>query len=117
MIDREARATALMNKMISILPIRVRMDAETLRAMKIEAPGLEITETMEITELHYSGEAGGIMGRLDFGTRSNPAGKPSHALIVSITHLKFSRSLPFWREVDRYQKRRIKRLRIEESMS
>ena len=117
MIDREARALTLLDQMIAALPIRVTMDAETLRSMKRKCPGLELTGAMAITALHYSGEAGGIMARLDFGTQSNPAEETGHALIVSITHLKCSRSQPFWREIDRYQKRRIKRLRIEEFMS
>lgn len=114
MIDREARALTLLDQMIAALPIRVTMDAEALRSMKRKCPGLELTGAMAITALQYSG---GIMARLDFGTQSNFAEETGHALIVSITHLKFSRSQPFWREIDRYQKRRIKRLRIEEFMS
>lgn len=116
MIDNEEKARALMDQMTAALPFRVRLTAENLRSMKREWPDLETVGAVEVKELIYTGDMGGIMCLLEFGAERDSGGKPDEVQIVSITHLKFSRSQPFWREVDKYQKRRIKRLRLQDGL-
>jgi hypothetical protein len=67
---------------------------------------MEIPSRCRVTDVHYSGDAGGIVCRLDLGDR-----QPEHrALFASLTHLVFVGG-PLAREISAYIKHRIKRLR------
>jgi hypothetical protein len=52
------------------------------------------------------GDEGGISCRLDLGGDEDQS-----PLIVSITHLTFNRRCPLFRQIDSYQKHRVKKLR------
>lgn len=60
----------------------------------------------QITGIHYVGDEGGIVCRLDFGHADG-----EKVFFVSITHLTFDRRLPLAREIAAYQKHRLKRIR------
>ena len=61
--------------------------------------------TATVTLLHYMGDEGGILCKLDLGPDME------NAAYVSITHLRFDPRLPLAREINAYQKHRVKRLR------
>ena len=71
-----------------------------------QAPGLELSPRRQITGIHYAGDEGGIVCKLDFGTEDTDP-----VSFVSITHLTFDRRLPLAREIAAYRKHRVKRLR------
>ena len=56
--------------------------------------------------MHYVGDEGGIVCRLDFGHEDT-----EKVFFASITHLTFDRRMPLAREIAAYQKHRIKRIR------
>ena len=56
-------------------------------------------------DLHYMGDEGGIVCKLDLGASAQ------NQAFVSITHLRFDPSLPLGRKITAYQKHRVKRLR------
>jgi hypothetical protein len=56
--------------------------------------------------IRYAGDEGGILCTLDFGDQAS-----QRVFIVSITHVTFGRRDPLTRDIGRYKKRRIKRLR------
>jgi hypothetical protein len=58
-----------------------------------------------IAALHYMGDEGGIVCRLDLGADMQ------NEAFVSITHLRFDPRLPLARKITAYQKHRVKRLR------
>ena len=64
-----------------------------------------IPAAAQITLLHYMGDEGGILCKLDLGPDVD------EAAFVSITHLRFDPRLPLAREITVYQKHRVKRLR------
>ena len=64
----------------------------------------------QITWIHYAGDEGGILCKLDFGQEDT-----DQAFFVSITHLTFDRRLPLAREIAAYQKHRVKRIRRSSS--
>ncbi|MCF6200489.1 MAG: hypothetical protein L3J67_14095 [Hyphomicrobiaceae bacterium] len=66
---------------------------------------------MVIHDLYYLHDEGGIMCWIVSVADSKKEGKPENNHLVSITHLKIPRSHQLWREINKYQKRRIKRLR------
>jgi hypothetical protein len=59
-----------------------------------------------VIDVLYLGDEGGVACCLDIGGPETTA-----AHIVSITHLIFDRRSPLFREIDAYQRRRIKKLK------
>ena len=70
-----------------------------------QAPGLDLSSRCQITAIHYAGDEGGIVCKLDFGTED-----AEKVFFASLTHLTFDRRLPPAREIAAYQKHRVKRL-------
>ena len=62
-----------------------------------------------ITSVLYTGDMGGILCGLDIGGAET---KTPH--VVSITHLAFDRRVPLSREIDAYQRHRIKKLKQQQ---
>ena len=106
MIDNAVKTEALLAKMRDALPIKASATSELFKMMQKQLPELVFSRECHITEIRYMGDEGGIMCHLNF---ESPAGKDEH--IVSITHLFFDRKFPMSREIQLYQKHRIKRLK------
>jgi hypothetical protein len=62
-----------------------------------------------VTSISYMGEEGGIVCWLDIG---GPDTKTP--FIVSITHLRFDRRCPLFRQIDAYQRHRVKKLKQQD---
>ncbi len=106
MIDDFRTIEALMERMRAALPMRARIGRDALRTLRRETPEAPLSHHCDVTEVRYAGDEGGILCTLDF---DDPASKTVY--IVSITHVTFERRSPLWRDIERYKKRRIKRLR------
>jgi hypothetical protein len=69
-------------------------------------PDVAIPKKCNVTDVFCSGDIGGILCGVDIGgTEANAA----H--VVSITHLTFDRRVPLSREIETYQRHRIKKLK------
>ena len=106
MIDNPLQADLLMAKLKAALPLPARAAPLMLAQLQEQAPGLDLSPQCQITGIHYAGDEGGIVCKLDFGTEDTDP-----VFFVSITHLSFDRRLPLAREIAAYQKHRVKRLR------
>ncbi len=106
MIDDIEKAEALMQGMRSALPMRAGVGTDVFQALRQKSSEATISHQCDVIDVRYAGDEGGILCDLDFGVHES---KTVH--IVSITHLAFDRRNPLWREIERYKKRRIKRLR------
>jgi hypothetical protein len=73
---------------------------------------MPIPERCQVIDVIYTGDEGGIICCLDIG---GPHTKNAH--LVSITHLGFSRNTPLSREIDVYQRHRIKKLKQQYARS
>ena len=73
--------------------------------LKEQAAGIDLPPSCQITGIHYAGDEGGIVCKLDFGNELE-----QKVLFASITHLAFDRRLPLAREIAGYQKHRLKRV-------
>src|SRR3954463_12752896 len=62
-----------------------------LARLQEQVPDLALPPRCQITWIHYAGDEGGIVCKLDFGTEDDRA-----VFVVSITYLTFDRRLP-WR--------------------
>jgi len=105
-IDNPLQADLLMAKLKAALPLPARAAPLMLAQLHEQAPDLDLSPRCQITGIHYAGDEGGIVCKLDFGTEDTDP-----VFSVSITYLTFDRRLPLAREIAAYQKHRVKRLR------
>ncbi len=64
-----------------------------------------------VVDIHYAGEEGGIVCKLNLR-----GSETKQAFYVSITHLIFERRMPLFRQIDAYQRHRIKKVKREGSL-
>ena len=106
MIDDPRTIELIMERIRAALPMRAHLGRDGLRTLRREAPEAALPHQGIVTEVRYAGDEGGILCTLDFGDHPTKT-----VYIVSITHVTFERRNPLWRDIERYKKRRIKRLR------
>ncbi len=106
MIDNPDKTETLLASLEANLPIWARPTQRLAAQLRRHCPGMVVPETFAVVKLFYSGDDGGILCTLDFG---DPATK--NVPVVSITHLTFDPTAPLAREIDAYQRHRIKKLR------
>ena len=109
MIDNPAQVERLFAKLQAALPVPARTTPELLINLQAQAAAIEITSTCMIIAIHYAGDEGGIVCKLDIGEEADKA------IYTSITHLRFDSRLPLARDIAAYQKHRVKRLRRQPS--
>ncbi|MEZ5786814.1 MAG: hypothetical protein R3D62_10215 [Xanthobacteraceae bacterium] len=105
MIDELRQVNRLLVKLEENLPIVASLTPQAAEILKGEASGADFSQRCQVTAVHYLGDEGGIVCRLDQGE----GGRPS--IVTSITHLTFDRKQPCAREIAAYQKNRIARQR------
>ena len=105
MIDHPVTAMELLEQLASALPLPARLTPELRATLSNQNVGAPVPPDCTITGLHYAGDEGGIVCKLDLG-----ANLASQAF-ASITHLRFDPRLPLSRKITGYQKHRVKRLR------
>ena len=106
MIDNPAQVEHLIAKLRAALPLSATVSPAMLAQLQEQVPDLALPPRCQITWIHYAGDEGGIVCKLDFGNADDRA-----VFVVSITYLTFDRRLPLAREIAAYQKHRVKRLR------
>jgi len=106
MIDDLDTVEPLMERMRGAVPMRAHVGRDVLQTLRREAPEASFSHQCNVTEVRYAGDEGGILCTLDFDDHASKG-----VYIVSITHVKFERRNPLWRDIEGYKKRRIKRLR------
>lgn len=105
MIDHPETVERLLLKLNAALPIPARVTPELQAMLQEQNGGAQIPANCVVTSIHYMGDEGGIVCRLDLGP------DVEKAAFTSITHLRFDARLPLAREITAYQKHRVKRLR------
>jgi hypothetical protein len=94
------------------LPIDAGLTKELQRLRTTKSPEIQIQARCQVIDVLNLGDEGGIACCLDIGGLETTA-----AHIVSITHLVFERRSPLFREIDAYQRRRIKKLKQQQGHS
>ena len=104
MIDNPVTALDLLEELERALPLPARLTPELRAKLSEQNADAAIPSDCTVTGLHYLGDEGGIICKLDLGaTMKNQA-------FVSITHLRFDPRRPLSRKITAYQKHRVKRL-------
>ena len=105
MIDNPITATELLEQIEQALPLPARLTPELRTSLSDQNAAAPVPADCTITGLHYMGDEGGIVCKLDLGPSVR------NQAFVSITHLRFDPRLPLSRKITAYQKHRVKRLR------
>ena len=105
MIDNQISAMELLTQIEKALPMPARLTPELRASLTNQNPATLVPADCNITGLHYMGDEGGIVCKLDLGA------SVKNQAFVSITHLRFDPRMPLGRKINAYQKHRVKRLR------
>jgi len=106
MIDQHEKIDLLIARLKESLPIQANIASPLAKLLAEMSPDTPIPAKCNVTSVFYTGDMGGIICGLDIG---GPDTKNPH--LVSITHLTFHRHVPLSREIEAYQRHRIKKLR------
>lgn len=104
-IDNPAQAARLLEKLGPALPLPAHVVPELATMLRAQALNVDLPTECLVIAVRDGGDEAGIVCKLAFG-----AGM-AKAVYASITHLRFDPRLPVVKDIAKYQKRRIKRLR------
>jgi hypothetical protein len=106
MIDNPEKTQKLIAEMDANLPVPARLSQSLKGMIRRQVAPITPPEQCQVVEVLYMGDEGGISCRLDLD------GQDAHdPIIVSITHLNFDKRCPLYRQIDGYQKHRVKKLK------
>ena len=106
MIDNAPRVFQLLSNLRLSLPMAAKLTPELAGTLGDQLGGLDVPAACELTRVHYAGDEGGVMCKLELGCETG-----GRVFFASITHLRFEGRSPLAREIAAYQKHRNKRLR------
>lgn len=106
MIDNLDNTDRLTLEIEASLPLETRLSPNVKRTIAKQSPDSTIPDRCKVTKIFYMGDEGGICCRLDIGGPDTET-----PFIVSITHLIFDRRCPVFRQIEAYQRHRVKKLK------
>ncbi len=106
MIDDPDKTARLMAEMEAALPLETKLSQDVKSTIVKQSPDIAIPDRCRVTRIFYMGDEGGIVCGLDIG---GPDTKTP--FIVSITHLVFDWQSSVFRQIEAYQRHRIKKLK------
>ena len=104
MIDDPSQVTALMQKMKAHLPIPAQATNALVRSLRASAVKIASKQRMQIENVMYLDDEGGI------GCALKVPGQVDTAVVVSLTHLRLPSTHPLAPDVRAYQIARTKKL-------
>ncbi len=104
MIDNPKKVTALMQQLKMHLPIPTKATNALIRNLRNNSINISPYAHIEITDVMYMGDEGGICCALKITDQEEVA------VVASLTHLRFPKTNPLSQQVLAYQKLRIKKL-------
>lgn len=110
MLDDFAKTERLMAEFETALPVEARLSSILKQTMIMESSDVVLPDSCCIVGLYYMGDEGGILCRFEIGEE-----EPRKSCYASITHLVFDRRHPLFRQIEAYQRHRVKKLKQQES--
>jgi hypothetical protein len=108
MLDKPEKTRELMDILDAALPFEVALLPEMIEHLARQQRPVAIKPIETVSRISYLGDMGGIACHIQ------PEDAES-ALVVSLTHVRVRRTLPFAAAVLDYQKHRAKKLRRQQS--
>jgi hypothetical protein len=109
MLDKPLKTYELVDILDAAVPFEVSVTPDLIGHLARQQEPLIIKPIETVSKITYSGDAGGIMCHIQPGDAGN-------AVVISLTHLRVHRKLPFAAAVHDYQKHRVKKLRKQTGM-
>lgn len=106
MIDDPEKTARFISRLKERLPIDAAIAKDLQRSLAEKSPEIPIPAKCQVVDVLHLGDEGGVACCLDIGGSDTAA-----VHIVSITHLLFDRRSPLFRDIDAYQRHRIKKLK------
>ena len=104
MIDDYQETMELLAKMRSSLPIPAYPSKELAALLREQKLKIKTSQRLEIVNMHYLGDEGGIACALELPSRAK------EVYVVSLTHLRIMPPHPLAKDIRRYQLHRIRNL-------
>ena len=110
MLDKPEKTRRLVAALKAALPFEVALTPDLIAHLARQQKPAVVKSTETVSDISYAGDEGGIVCHI------RPAGADS-MLVVSLTHVRVARTLPFAAAVIDYQKHRVKKLRKQQGQS
>lgn len=111
-IDNFNEAQALTAQLEKTLPFQVRPGKEFLKMMRDRGETVSDKTDIKVSSVVYTGDMGGINCTLE----SSSEGTLKEVFVVSITHLVIDPQHPLAKEVNAYQQKRIRGLKLQDQV-
>jgi hypothetical protein len=103
MLDKWEKTRELIALLKAAAPFEAELTPPLIAQLHAGTPPFDLEPLQTVRDVSYAGDEGGILCHIQ---PKNSA----RALVVSLTHLRVRRSLPFAAAVVDYQKHRVKKL-------
>ncbi len=104
MLDKWEKTRDLIAQLKASAPFEVELTPPLMAQLRASTPPFDLKPRQIVTGVSYSGDEGGILCHIE-------PEDGARVLVVSLTHLRLRRSLPFAAAVFDYQKHRTKKLK------
>jgi hypothetical protein len=104
MLDKPEKTRQLLTALKAALPFEVELTPSLIALLRAQHVAVAVNPRQIVSEISYAGDEGGIVCHIVPEEGRN-------AIIVSLTHVRMHRSLPFAAAVLDYQKHRVKKLK------
>ena len=110
MLDKPEQTARLIATLKAAVPFAVMPTPETIADLAREQNPVLVKPTESVIDVSYLGNEGGIICHIHHGDSNS-------MILVSLTHVRVPRTLPFAAAVIDYQKHRVKKLRKQQRRS
>ena len=104
MLDKPEKTRELVAALKAASPFEIELTPEVLAHLRAQKIAYADEPRQIVSQVSYAGDEGGILCHVQ------PKGT-ENVIILSLTHVRVHRSLPFAAEVLDYQKHRVKKLK------
>ncbi len=104
MLDKWEETRDLIASLKAAAPFEVELTPPIVAQLRIGTPPFDLEPRQTVRDVSYAGDEGGILCHIE-------PEDGARVLVVSLTHLRLRRSLPFAAAVFDYQKHRTKKLK------
>jgi hypothetical protein len=111
-IDNFKEAQTLTTQLEKTLPFQVRPGKEFLKMMRDRGESVSAETDITVNSVIYTGDMGGINCTLE----SSSEDTLKEVFVVSITHLVIDPQHPLAKEVNAYQQKRIRGLKLQDQV-
>lgn len=104
MLDKPEKTYQLLAALKAAVPFEMELTPSLIAHLQAQQVAVAVNPRQIVSQISYAGDEGGIVCHI-----APEEGRD--ALVVSLTHVRAHRSLPFAAAVFEYQKHRVKKLK------